>query len=129
MEISLRTWLCGGRIVVAKDSFVAHGFRSRFPYPVNSRDIQRNYIRIANVWLDEKHLAAFYNASQIRLVNGRPTVDYGDISERLRLKEQLHCKPFSFYAEKFKGRALCLPSCFSPHVLKRREDATEGHTI
>ena len=110
MEISLRTWLCGGRIVVAKDSFVAHGFRTRFPYSVNGNDVQRNYIRIANVWLDEKYLAEFYKASRTRLVNGRPATDFGDISDRLRLKEQLHCKPFSYYAEKFKGRALCLPS-------------------
>ena len=110
VEISLRTWLCGGRIVVAKDSFVAHGFRTRFPYSVNGNYVQRNYIRIANVWLDEKYLAEFYKASRTRLVNGRPATDFGDISDRLRLKEQLHCKPFSYYAEKFKGRALCLPS-------------------
>lgn len=34
VEISLRTWLCGGRIMVARDSFVAHGFRYKFPYKV-----------------------------------------------------------------------------------------------
>lgn len=36
VEISLRTWLCGGRIMVARDSFVAHGFRYKFPYKVGS---------------------------------------------------------------------------------------------
>ena len=29
-----RTWLCGGQILVARDSFVAHAFRSHFPYRV-----------------------------------------------------------------------------------------------
>ena len=33
---SSSTWLCGGRIMVARDSFVAHAFRSRFPYRVCS---------------------------------------------------------------------------------------------
>lgn len=34
VEISLRTWLCGGEIYVAKSSYVAHAFRSKFPYAV-----------------------------------------------------------------------------------------------
>ena len=33
-DIIYRTWLCGGRIMVARDSFVAHAFRSKFPYKV-----------------------------------------------------------------------------------------------
>lgn len=33
-QLIARTWLCGGRILVARDSFVAHGFRSKFPYKV-----------------------------------------------------------------------------------------------
>lgn len=28
------TWLCGGQVLVARDSFVAHVFRSKFPYKV-----------------------------------------------------------------------------------------------
>ena len=34
VEISFRTWLCGGRIVVAKDSYVAHYFRTKPTYSV-----------------------------------------------------------------------------------------------
>lgn len=34
VEISLRTWLCGGEIYVAKSSYVAHAFRNKFPYDV-----------------------------------------------------------------------------------------------
>ena len=110
VEISFRTWLCGGRIVVAKDSFVAHGFRTKFPYPVNGADVQRNYVRIANVWMDQENLDLFYKASRTPLKDGNPKTDFGDISARLQLKKDLHCKPFSYYATKFKGRALCLPS-------------------
>ena len=38
VEISFRTWLCGGTIRVAKSSYVAHAFRSRFPYAVGERE-------------------------------------------------------------------------------------------
>lgn len=80
VEISLRTWLCGGRIVVARDSFVAHGFRYKFPYKVNGGDILRNYVRIANVWLDDEYRALFYNASNIKVKNGKVNYSFGDIS-------------------------------------------------
>lgn len=79
-----RTWLCGGRIVVAKDSFVAHAFREKFHYKVNGLDVRRNYLRIANVWLDEKHLALFYEAGKYEIINGSPGIDFGDISGRVR---------------------------------------------
>lgn len=79
---------------------------------MNGGDVQRNYVRIANVWMDSEHLDLFYQASRITLRNGKPNIDFGDISARLRLKEELKCKPFSYYATKFKGRALCLPSAF-----------------
>ena len=80
IEISLRTWLCGGRIVVARASFVAHGFRYKFPYKVNGGDILRNYVRIANVWLDDEYRALFYNASNIKVKNGKVNYSFGDIS-------------------------------------------------
>lgn len=110
IEISLRTWLCGGRIRVAKDSYVAHAFRSRFPYKVSMDDINRNNLRVASVWLDGEYLQKYYQAAHIALKeDGLPKLEIGDISRRLALKEQLHCKPFSWYVEYFKGRAPCSP--------------------
>ena len=108
VEISLRTWLCGGQIRVAKDSFVAHAFRSSFPYKVNNNDIIRNSLRVASVWMDGEYLQRYYKEAHIELnEEGRPVMDVGDISRRLALKKQLQCKPFSWYVEKFKGRAPC----------------------
>lgn len=52
---------------------------------------------------------------------GVPVTNFGDISgkqlimvrlcvERLELKKQMNCKPFSWYVERFQGRAWCLTS-------------------
>ena len=110
IEISLRTWLCGGQIRVAKDSFVAHAFRAKFPYKVNNNDITRNLLRVAMVWMDGEYLQRFLDQKKIETQDGQPLMDYGDISSRLELKQKLHCKPFSWYVDFFKGRAPCTPA-------------------
>ena len=45
-----------------------------------SCDILRNYVRIANVWLDDEYRALFYNASNIKVKNGKVNYSFGDIS-------------------------------------------------
>ena len=67
IEISLRTWLCGGQIRVAKDSFVAHAFRSKFPYKVDNNDIIRNAVRVASVWMDGEYLERFAAAKKLNM--------------------------------------------------------------
>lgn len=38
VEISFRTWLCGGRIMVARDAYVAHYFRTKPTYSVGKSE-------------------------------------------------------------------------------------------
>lgn len=120
VEISFRTWLCGGQIIVAKESYVAHGFRSKFPYHVSMGDVNRNYMRIANIWMDQHYLQKFYEASKFpyKAAPGVHPPIIGSISERMELKKKLNCKSFSFYAKKFEGRALCLPKRMQPEGYK-----------
>lgn len=76
IDVSLRTWLCGGRILCAKTCYVAHTFRSKLPYHVDNSKVLRNAVRSAEVWLGEEYIDNFYKARGMK----RGTVDYGDIS-------------------------------------------------
>ena len=80
VEISFRTWLCGGRIVVARDSYVAHLFRTKPTYSYDTSLVTKNYIRIAHVWLDEPSLQMFYKEHHMTYQPGVIPPSVGDIS-------------------------------------------------
>ncbi|CAE7030114.1 GALNT14 [Symbiodinium natans] len=98
IEQSIRIWLCGGEIFVARDSRVAHVFRRSFPYAVNNTEVYINKVRTVETWFDD-YKRFFYAADPAaeRFVDAM-----GDISDRQALKKQLNCKPFSWYVTKFK---------------------------
>ena len=52
---------------------------------VNGGDVVRNYIRIANVWLEEEYRKVFYNVSNVVLnKQGVPVSNFGNITGRRR---------------------------------------------
>uniref|UniRef100_A0A915PBU1 Polypeptide N-acetylgalactosaminyltransferase n=1 Tax=Setaria digitata TaxID=48799 RepID=A0A915PBU1_9BILA len=91
VEMSLRIWMCGGRLEIIPCSRVGHIFRSRRPYGLGIDSMGRNAARAANVWLDE-YINKFY-ASRPNLRE----VDIGDVTEMKALRKKLHCKPFLWY--------------------------------
>mmetsp|Transcript_79098 Transcript_79098/g.228734 ORF Transcript_79098/g.228734 Transcript_79098/m.228734 type:complete len:420 (-) Transcript_79098:68-1327(-) len=93
IELSLRTWRCGGRIEVVPCSRMGHVFRKRNPYVVHPTNVIRNQKRVALVWLDD-YLYKFY-----RQVPAARLLDAGDVSERIRLKEKLQCKSMDWYID------------------------------
>jgi polypeptide N-acetylgalactosaminyltransferase len=101
IEISLRTWLCGGEIRVARGSKIDHAFRTKFPYKVDGYAYRRNIVRIVEAWMDDEAKKKYYSAS------GFPagSVPFGSVDEQRSTQKKLQCKPWSWYAKKFRNRA------------------------
>ncbi|KAF8566259.1 hypothetical protein P879_04969 [Paragonimus westermani] len=114
IELSLRTWMCHGRLEIVRCSRVGHLYRSFHPYDFprgKEFTVVRNQKRAALVWLTHKnmlnttdvgdsemnashYLALFHTASPT--ASGVPS---GSVKIRRRLARDLQCHDFSWYLE------------------------------
>ncbi|XP_049873281.1 putative polypeptide N-acetylgalactosaminyltransferase 9 isoform X2 [Pectinophora gossypiella] len=90
LELSFKTWMCGGSLEIVPCSHVGHVFRKRFPYVIEKMAARRNAMRLAKVWMDD-YAKYFYERI------GFDTMDIGDVTGRMQLRKQLKCKSFDWY--------------------------------
>jgi len=109
LDQSLRSWLCGGEIMMAKDAFVAHMWRvpndprTHAHYTVRPGAAQANRMRAAVAWYGEfsEKLSQFpaMHASELA-PGGGPW--YGNVDNILDVKRRLQCKSFAWFMKRFR---------------------------
>lgn len=119
VDQSLRTWLCGGEILRAKSSRIAHMFR----IPEDART-NAHYKHIQGVDNIGRVVAGWYDEFRSKYHSGSEKSS-PNVSNILQLKRDLNCKPFAFFLHRFRAVYLhggLLP----PKVFKLKSLRTMG---
>lgn len=93
-ELSLKLWLCGGKLLEVPCSRVSHMFRRHNIYRKEEAVdfVGRNFKRIAEVWLDE-YKELLYNTNPERFSK----IDTGNLTRPKMIRKQLKCKHLDYY--------------------------------
>ncbi|NXV78039.1 GLT15 acetylgalactosaminyltransferase, partial [Atlantisia rogersi] len=96
LELSIRTWLCGGSVEIIPCSRVGHVYRNHFPRAFSYEEaIVRNKIRIAETWLGS-FKENFYKHDTVAFLISKVKTS-PDCSERLQLQKRLGCRDFHWF--------------------------------
>uniref|UniRef100_H2ZBM1 Polypeptide N-acetylgalactosaminyltransferase n=1 Tax=Ciona savignyi TaxID=51511 RepID=H2ZBM1_CIOSA len=119
LELSFRTWMCGGEMGISPCSRVGHVFRHRRPYGGGNNAALLNSVRVARVWLDE-FIEHFYATRSF----AKQLTPHG-LTERVKLRETLKCKSFKWYLNKVYPE-LPIPGVRTSRIQYSRPD---DHTV
>jgi len=110
LDQSLRVWLCGGEIVAAEDSAVAHMWRLG-TFATRARywtvgDTAANRARAVYGWYGEfaeklSHFPNFNMRNWGRSFGFGPW--YGNVSNIWAVRDRLKCRPFAWFLQRFKS--------------------------
>eukprot|EP00929_Paragymnodinium_shiwhaense_P059851 TRINITY_DN29943_c0_g2_i1.p1 TRINITY_DN29943_c0_g2~~TRINITY_DN29943_c0_g2_i1.p1 ORF type:complete len:661 (+),score=126.89 TRINITY_DN29943_c0_g2_i1:152-2134(+) len=97
-EQSLRVWLCGGDIVRAKSSRVAHMWRTN-DEPATVAKYSMTHVQTDNL---ARQAALWYDQFKFVFRSGSVDLDGFDVAESAQRKVQLGCKPFVYFLHRFR---------------------------
>lgn len=100
IEQSLRSWLCGGRVIVERGAKIGHVFHRKLkPGRVQVATVERNHARAAFVWLDDwlKYFEVKHRRGNMMLSEMGPYID-----ERLEWRHRLKCGKFDDFVNLFE---------------------------
>ncbi|VDM31015.1 unnamed protein product [Hydatigera taeniaeformis] len=96
LELSFKTWMCGGQLETIPCSHVGHIFRTRSPYSwkvKQANPLKHNLLRLAEVVLGDDFKQYYFSR-----VNYRET-EMGDVSDRKKILKDLNCKSFKWFID------------------------------
>lgn len=99
VEMSVRIWRCGGSLLKVPCSHIGHVYRSTTPHSIPGgltakMDIAViNTARFAEVWLDDYKRFYYFENPHAK------SIDFGDVSERRKLVQDLQCHSFDWFLE------------------------------
>ena len=96
LEISFRTWMCGGSLVIHPCSRVGHVFRYHLPYHVPDHVLRHNLQRTAHVWMD--NFTQYYYSTTGEYANFTDT-QLSTLKVRKLLRRELKCSSFQWYLD------------------------------
>jgi len=113
LELSFKTWMCGGRVEIVPCSRVGHIFRTFSPYKWESdKQIpEYNYKRVAAVWMDQWAELYWDRLGHTFRSTEENIGDFGDVEDRKELRRQLNCQDFGW----FLGEVI--PSLGNLHII------------
>ncbi len=127
IDQSLRAWLCGGEIVQATDSHVAHMWRTndkpqtKAKYTVPEGSVNTNRYRAALAWFDD-YIEKVNEFGIFSKFAPPASVSLPNIDSILVVKDRLQCKPFQWFIDRFKK--IYFDAAVLPGEVFRIRDAT-----
>ncbi|XP_055591523.1 putative polypeptide N-acetylgalactosaminyltransferase 9 [Uranotaenia lowii] len=108
IELSMKSWMCGGKMVTVPCSRVAHIQKKGHPYMHESgKDyVRSNSLRLAEVWMDEYKQVIF----DIYGIPKYPVDEAGEVCLRKEIRKKAKCKSFKYYVQ------TAFPEMHSPAV-------------